>query len=41
MSVAVGVKRMDEAGCAAVAQRRTRPGTAKAEEEEGTQYVSV
>jgi len=39
--VAVVVKRMDEAGSAAVAQRSTRPGTVKAEEEEETKYVIV
>ena len=41
MIVAVVVKRMDKAGYAAVAQRRTRPGTVKTEEEEGTKYMIV
>ena len=41
MIVAVVAKRMDEARSAAVAQRRTRPGTVKAEEKEETEYVIV
>ena len=41
MIVTVVTKEIDKAGSAAVAQRRTRHDTVKAEEEEETQYVIV
>ena len=39
MIVTVVAERMNKDGSAAVAQRRTRPGTMKVEEEEENKYV--